>query len=108
MPGYNLGIFSEWLDPAATDENIAWTRGTYGALDQFRADRRYVNYFDKDEPNDAVRAAYGPNYERLAELKEAQNDCAEPLERQLLLVQAALQPLLRRRSYFGDAFSAYG
>jgi FAD/FMN-containing dehydrogenase len=68
-PGYNLGIFSEWLDPAATDENIAWTRETYGALGQFRADRRYVNYFDKDEPNDAIRAAYGPNYDRLVEIK---------------------------------------
>lgn len=30
---------------------------------------RYVNYLEKDEPEDAVRAAYGPSYERLRSLK---------------------------------------
>jgi len=67
--GYNIGIFAEWLDVEATDENVAWTRETYAALDPFWADRRYVNYLDKDEVEDAVRAAYGPNYDRLAEIK---------------------------------------
>jgi len=67
--GYNLGIFSEWLDPLATEENIAWTRDTYAALGKYRANRRYVNYLDNDDVNDAVRAAYGPNYDRLVEIK---------------------------------------
>jgi len=68
-PGYNLGIFAEWLDPAETDENISWTRATYDALEQHRAPLRYVNYLSDDDVGAAVRAAYGPNYERLVETK---------------------------------------
>jgi FAD/FMN-containing dehydrogenase len=68
-PGYNLGIFAEWTDPAATEENMNWTRETYAAIEPYRAALRYVNYLDADDVGDAVRAAYGPNYERLVELK---------------------------------------
>jgi Berberine and berberine like len=53
--GWNLFIPSVWMDPAAADENIAWTRDTHTALD--------------DQLDDAVRAAYGPNYERLLAAK---------------------------------------
>ena len=68
-PGYNLVMISEWLDPAATDENVAWTRTLYDQLQPYVSDRRYVNYLDADEAKDAVRAAYGPNYDRLAQIK---------------------------------------
>jgi FAD/FMN-containing dehydrogenase len=68
-PGFNLLIASVWMDPATTDENIAWTRATYAALEPHFQHRRYVNYLGDDEAGDAVRAAYGPNYSRLAEVK---------------------------------------
>ena len=68
-PGYNLGIFSEWTDPATTDENIAWARETYAGMEPYRAQLRYVNYLDEDDVGEAVRAAYGPNYDRLVEVK---------------------------------------
>jgi FAD/FMN-containing dehydrogenase len=68
-PGYNLGIFSEWTDPATTDENIAWARETYAAMKPYRAQLRYVNYLDEDDVGEAVRAAYGPNYDRLVDVK---------------------------------------
>jgi FAD/FMN-containing dehydrogenase len=45
-----------------------WTRETYGSLSPHLAGRRYVNYLD-DDRDDAVRAAYGPNHARLAEIK---------------------------------------
>ncbi|TMM00600.1 MAG: oxidoreductase, partial [Actinobacteria bacterium] len=60
---------SEWTDPAATDENVAWARETYAALEPHLAPLRYVNYLDEDDVGNAVRAAYGPNYERLRQLK---------------------------------------
>jgi len=67
---YNVVIPSVWTDPAATDANVAWARGTYAALEPFRAERRYVNYLGEDDTgDDPVRAAYGPHYDRLAELK---------------------------------------
>jgi FAD/FMN-containing dehydrogenase len=47
--------------------NIAWTRSTYRELEPFFVDRRYVNYFSGDDTQ--LRSAYGPNYERLADVK---------------------------------------
>jgi FAD/FMN-containing dehydrogenase len=71
-PSHNLAITSVWTDPGATEENIAWTRETFVALEPFLAGRRYVNYFsDDDTGEDSARAAYGPNYERLVEVKTA-------------------------------------
>ena len=67
--GYNLVITSEWLDPATTEENIAWTRELYAKLEPHAVGRRYVNYLDADDADDAIRAAYGPNYDRLVEVK---------------------------------------
>ena len=68
-PGYNLGIFAEWLDPTASDANIRWARETYEAMEPHRAQLRYVNYLDADDVGDAVLDAYGVNYERLLEVK---------------------------------------
>jgi len=68
-PGYNLVITSEWLDPNANEANISWTRELYAAIEPHRAGRRYVNYLGDDEASDAVRDVYGPNYDRLLEVK---------------------------------------
>jgi FAD/FMN-containing dehydrogenase len=67
--GWNMLLPSVWTDPAAGDENIAWTRDTYAALSEHLAGRRWLNYLGDDQGSDAVRAAYGPNYERLLEVK---------------------------------------
>ena len=68
-PGWNLLIPSVWTDPAATEANIRWTRETFAALAPHLAARRWLNYLGDDQADDAVRAAYGPNYERLREIK---------------------------------------
>jgi len=60
---------SIWMDPADTDANIAWTRGTYDTFRPYLAEGRWMNYLGDDEQTDAVRAAYGPNYDRLAQIK---------------------------------------
>jgi FAD/FMN-containing dehydrogenase len=67
--GFNLLIPSVWDDPAATDANIAWTRDTFAAVSEHFAGRRWLNYLGDDQGEDAVRAAYGPNYDRLVEVK---------------------------------------
>jgi FAD/FMN-containing dehydrogenase len=66
---YNVLIPGEWMDPADTETNVAWVRDTYAALRPHSADRRWLNYFSDDDGTDAVQAAYGPNYERLAQIK---------------------------------------
>ena len=68
-PGWNLLIPSVWTDPAATEANIRWTRETHAALAPHLAARRWLNYLGDDQADDAVRAAYGPNYDRLREIK---------------------------------------
>ena len=68
-PGWNLLIPSVWTDPSATDANIRWTRETHTALAPHLAERRWLNYLGDDQADDAVRAAYGPNYDRLRDMK---------------------------------------
>ena len=67
-PGYNLVLATQWLSPAEDEANIEWTRETFDAVSPFTADVAYVNYLNADE-GDRVRTAYGPNWERLVELK---------------------------------------
>jgi FAD/FMN-containing dehydrogenase len=67
--GWNLLIPSVWTDPAATDANVEWTRETHRAFGPHLEDARWLNYLGDDQRDDAVLAAYGPNFERLLELK---------------------------------------
>ena len=67
--GYSLLITSVWMDPRATDENVAWTQTAFETMRPFFVDRRWLNYFSDDDRTDAIRAAYGPNYDRLVEVK---------------------------------------
>jgi FAD/FMN-containing dehydrogenase len=69
VQGWNLLIPSVWTDPAASETNIAWTRETFSAMRPHFASRRWLNYLGDDQAENAIRAAYGPNYERLRELK---------------------------------------
>jgi FAD/FMN-containing dehydrogenase len=68
-PGFNLVLPSVWLDPADTEANLAWTRETQAALAEHLTERRWLNYLADDQGADAVRGAYGPNYDRLVALK---------------------------------------
>jgi FAD/FMN-containing dehydrogenase len=67
--GWNLLIPSVWVDPADTDKNVKWTRATHAALSNHLVERRWLNYLGQDQGFDAVRAAYGPNWERLVKVK---------------------------------------
>jgi hypothetical protein len=67
-PGYNLVLTGQWADPADTQANVNWVRETHAALAPYMSPRTYVNYL-ADDDDDRVRGAYGPNYERLVEVK---------------------------------------
>jgi hypothetical protein len=66
--GFNFVLISEWLDTTLTDQCIDWTRSTYANLEPHMEGSRYVNYMDDDDTA-VVRSAYGPNYDRLAQVK---------------------------------------
>ncbi len=67
--GWNLLIPSVWTNQADTEENIAWTRETFAAMRPHFGTGRWLNYLGDDEAEEAIRAAYGPNHERLREVK---------------------------------------
>ncbi len=67
--GYNFLVVSEWLNPADNARNIAWARESYDTMLPYFTSGRYVNYLGDDEVEDAVEAAYGPNFQRLRILK---------------------------------------
>jgi hypothetical protein len=66
---YNLLIVSQWLDAKDDEKNIAWARATYDALRPHMVRESYANYQTEDESDDALKRAFGPNYERLVALK---------------------------------------
>jgi FAD/FMN-containing dehydrogenase len=55
-------------DPNENAQSIAWTRAYWEALHPYSAGGAYVNMM-MDEGEDRVRASYGENYERLAQVK---------------------------------------
>src|SRR5581483_7321078 len=67
--GWNLVIPGTWFDPKETDANVAWVRETHAALKPHLTEAKWLNYLADDQGEDAVRAAYGPNFERLREVK---------------------------------------
>jgi FAD/FMN-containing dehydrogenase len=66
---YAVNAVSIWTDPAQDEANIKWARGTWQAMQQFSPGSVYVNFLGLDEGEDRVKAAYGPNYARLAQIK---------------------------------------
>jgi hypothetical protein len=54
---------------AESEKNIELARQLRKVMEPFLEEGVYVNYLDKDEADGRVKAAYGPNYERLVAIK---------------------------------------
>ena len=65
---YDFLIASQWSDEADSARNIEWTRAFFEAMQPHLENSVYVNNLG-DEADPRVRAAYGANYQRLADLK---------------------------------------
>jgi FAD/FMN-containing dehydrogenase len=67
---FNLLVLGAWEEPAADDDNIAWVRATWAAMQPHAAEGVYMNYLEAEGGIDRLQAAYGSeNYRRLAALK---------------------------------------
>ncbi|MGH8069493.1 MAG: FAD-binding oxidoreductase [Candidatus Entotheonellia bacterium] len=68
---YELLMHSIWLEPADSARNVQWTRTLAETMHPFTTGRPYVNQMgiEAEEGADRIKAAYGPNYERLVALK---------------------------------------
>jgi FAD/FMN-containing dehydrogenase len=63
-----MNAHGRWEDPADDARSIAWARDFFRASAPFASGGAYVNFLTADEGS-RVRAAYGPNYERLTAVK---------------------------------------
>jgi len=66
-PGFDMWLMAVWQDPAQADAATEWINRAWGAVAD-PAGPGYVNAMGT-VPQERVRAAYGENYRRLAQLK---------------------------------------
>jgi FAD/FMN-containing dehydrogenase len=67
---YLVSFDSAWTDPQETEPNITWAREGWAAMHRHSSGGVYLNFPGfGEEKEDLLRAAYGPNYERLRTLK---------------------------------------
>ncbi len=65
---YDIGFMAQWTDPAEDAAHTAWARDAWDAMQPFSSGGFLLNFLSEESP-DVIRAAFGSNYERLAELK---------------------------------------
>ena len=65
---FSVHVLGGWSDPSRDEEVSAWVREVHRAMAPWSTGGVYVNLLGTDEPS-RVPAAYGENWERLAELK---------------------------------------
>ena len=68
---HNLDIHAQWAPDGDPARHRAWAHDTRRAVRHASAGGGYVNFIDGDLGDERVRAAYGANYSRLAEVKAA-------------------------------------
>jgi FAD/FMN-containing dehydrogenase len=66
---YNLDIHAQWAPGSAAGPHIAWARTARHAAKRASAGGGYVNFIEAGQDSERIRAAYGGNYERLAQIK---------------------------------------
>jgi len=65
---YIMNVHGRWTEASEDDKCIAWARELFNSMTPYALGSVYVNFLTGDE-GDRVKAAYGPNYDRLAAVK---------------------------------------
>ena len=65
---YNIGMTAQWTDPAESERHIAWVRAMYDAFEPHSSGMHLLN-FQSEAGDQVIRASFGDNYRRLAEVK---------------------------------------
>jgi FAD/FMN-containing dehydrogenase len=66
---YVCNVHGRWETPAEDRKGMEWARGFFRDTAPHATGGVYVNFLTDDE-SDRIKAAYGPNYQRLEEIKE--------------------------------------
>ncbi len=65
---YVMNVHGRWSEASDDERCIGWARAFFEAAAPFALGSVYVNFLTQEE-TERIRAAYGPNYERLAAAK---------------------------------------
>ena len=66
---FALNVHGRWDERTDDERCIAWARAFFQASAPYASDGAYVNFMTEEE-SDRVAAAYGANYDRLAQIKK--------------------------------------
>ena len=64
-----LNIASSWEHERDDAQNVEWARAAWRDMRQFSTGGTYINFLTEEEGDERTRAAYGQNYDRLAQVK---------------------------------------
>jgi len=64
-----FNVAASWEKVEDDRANIEWARAAWRDLRRFSTGGTYVNFLTEEEGDERIRAAYGDNYQRLAEAK---------------------------------------
>jgi FAD/FMN-containing dehydrogenase len=65
---YNIGIMAQWADPTESAAHVDWARRMYDALEPYSGGNHLLT-FQSEAGDEVVKAAFGDNYARLADVK---------------------------------------
>ena len=65
---YAMNVHTRWQEPAQDAACLAWARAFFQAAAPHAAGGVYINFLNEDEV-DRIAEAYGPNYQRLRQIK---------------------------------------
>lgn len=65
---YVMNVHTRWEAPGEDEHCVGWAREFFDTMAQYATGGVYVNFMPADE-TERVKAAFGPNYDRLARLK---------------------------------------
>lgn len=66
---HHVLVETRWTDPEDDERHVEWTRDVHEALQPFTTGEVAMNFLTEDADRSRVEAAYGENYDRLAEIK---------------------------------------
>jgi FAD/FMN-containing dehydrogenase len=67
---YLTAFAGQWPAGTPDEEHVAWVREAWRSVRPLSTGGNYLNFQTADEDEERVRATYGPNFDRLVEVKE--------------------------------------
>jgi FAD/FMN-containing dehydrogenase len=66
---YSVLFLAQWVDPGESQRHIEWARSLADSMRPFSSGAYFLNYLG-EEGEDTIKAAFGPNYDRLMAVKK--------------------------------------